>query len=306
MERRRAYTILILGSGAQMVRRIRVTRRAMVGAIAGTLSLSTLGVACGLILPPLAVAWFALHGRVDALEFKNRSLELERQRMEGRMAEVGDKLALFEANAVKLSALAEASGVRPPRLSTGGPPARMDLRAADPAQQMTELARRSESLEQRFEAIEETLLSRADKLTTLPLLRPVVGTLSDGFGWRVSPFSNGSEFHQGQDILAPYGTPVKAPGEGTVAHAGYMSGYGLSVFIDLPSGLQARLAHLSRMAVRTGEHVAAGQVIGAVGSSGRSAGPHLHYEILAHGARVDPLRYLRAVRVPASFAPAAN
>src|SRR5262245_9030132 len=105
--RKRAYTIVIVGNGAEILRRFRLTHRALVGAIAGTVSLGTFGAGCAILLPPLAVAWLALHAKLEALEVRNKALEEERQRMEGLAAAVGDRLDQFEADALRLSAIAE-------------------------------------------------------------------------------------------------------------------------------------------------------------------------------------------------------
>ena len=116
---------------------------------------------------------------------------------------------------------------------------------------------------------------------------PVSGRITSGFGYR------GGEFHGAIDIAAAAGTAVLAAAGGRVVSAGWQGGYGYTVAIDHGNGMVTRYAHLSRISVGTGESVAAGEVIGAVGSTGRSTGPHLHFEVVVGGSKKNPLNYLR-------------
>lgn len=115
--------------------------------------------------------------------------------------------------------------------------------------------------------------------------------LTSGFGQRHHPILGGTRFHSGIDMSAASGTPVYATAAGRVQSAGYVGGYGIMVAIAHPGSTQTRYAHLSALAVREGESVSQGEVIGYVGSTGRSTGPHLHYEMRVGGRPVDPSRY---------------
>lgn len=112
------------------------------------------------------------------------------------------------------------------------------------------------------------------------------------FGVRKNPFGPGYEFHDGLDFAAPYGAPVYATGSGVVARVGWMGAYGLAVLLDHAEGYQSLYGHLSRLVVRPGQRVEKGQVLGYVGSTGRSTGPHLHFSVYRHGTPVDPRPYL--------------
>lgn len=145
-------------------------------------------------------------------------------------------------------------------------------------------------------------LSRAqvDKLTRtlslVPYRKPVVGNVefSSGFGVRSDPFLGRPAMHSGLDFRASTGDPVRATANGKVINAGWSGGYGRLVEIDHGNGLSTRYGHLSAINVKIGERVTIGQVIGEVGSTGRSTGPHLHYETRIDGDAVDPQKFLRA------------
>ncbi|MBU2587845.1 MAG: M23 family metallopeptidase [Alphaproteobacteria bacterium] len=115
------------------------------------------------------------------------------------------------------------------------------------------------------------------------------GRLSSGFGYRFHPLSGRYQPHAGVDLAAPMGAPVAATADGMVGSAGWMGGYGLTVEVDHGSAIQTRYAHLSAMAVSPGQSVKQGQIIGFVGSTGRSTGPHLHYEVRVAEVAIDPL-----------------
>jgi murein DD-endopeptidase MepM/ murein hydrolase activator NlpD len=120
---------------------------------------------------------------------------------------------------------------------------------------------------------------------------PINGTLRSSFGGRLDPFSGEGAFHTGVDITAPTGTPVRVTGDGVVRHADRLGGYGRLVVVDHGNGLQTYYAHLSKFYVHPGQEVRSGDLIGAVGTSGRVTAPHLHYEVRVGGAPMNPYRY---------------
>jgi murein DD-endopeptidase MepM/ murein hydrolase activator NlpD len=113
--------------------------------------------------------------------------------------------------------------------------------------------------------------------------------VSSRFGWRQDPLTGEASFHQGVDLAVAYGRDVKAAADGVVSFAGIQNGYGNTVVIDHQDGRQTRYAHLSQELVRAGDAVTEGQVLGKSGNSGRSTGPHLHFEVLVNGTPVDPV-----------------
>jgi murein DD-endopeptidase MepM/ murein hydrolase activator NlpD len=133
-------------------------------------------------------------------------------------------------------------------------------------------------------------------LALVPYRKPVIGEVefTSGFGVRNDPFLGRPAMHTGLDFRAAMGDPVRATANGKVASAGWAGGYGRMVEIDHGNGLSTRYGHLSEIGVKVGDTVKIGQVIGAVGSTGRSTGPHLHYETRIDGEAVDPQKFLRA------------
>jgi murein DD-endopeptidase MepM/ murein hydrolase activator NlpD len=133
-------------------------------------------------------------------------------------------------------------------------------------------------------------------LATIPVRKPLDGglDLQSGFGVRVDPFLGTPAMHTGLDLHGETGDPVRATADGTVVAAGWSGGYGRVVDIDHHNGLSTRYGHLSSVEVRVGQSVKRGQIVGKVGSTGRSTGPHLHYETRPKGEAVDPQKFLRA------------
>ncbi len=121
---------------------------------------------------------------------------------------------------------------------------------------------------------------------------PVSGPITSGFGWRTHPITGTSRFHAGIDIGVGHGTPIGAAGSGVVIISGWQGGYGNAVVIDHGGGLSTLYAHQSSLAVSTGQSVSTGQLVGYIGSTGFSTGPHLHFETRVGGSPVNPLQYL--------------
>lgn len=131
-----------------------------------------------------------------------------------------------------------------------------------------------------------TWSSTSDQSAALPL--PLGSRVSSAYGMRVDPFDGTRRFHSGVDIAAAYGKEVPAAGAGQVVFSGAQSGYGNTVVIEHADGIRTRYGHLASIQVEAGSQVDAGTIIGRVGSSGRSTGPHLHFEVLQHGQPVNP------------------
>ncbi|WP_417230251.1 peptidoglycan DD-metalloendopeptidase family protein [Brevundimonas sp.] len=134
----------------------------------------------------------------------------------------------------------------------------------------------------------------ADAAEGLPFRRPTPARTTSGFGVRFDPFNGRPALHQGQDFAAPLNTPIHATAPGVVSFVGVRSGYGNTVEIDHGRGFKTRFAHLNSMAVTSGQQIALGQRIGAMGTTGRSTGVHLHYEVWMNGRPQNPARFMKA------------
>jgi murein DD-endopeptidase MepM/ murein hydrolase activator NlpD len=146
-----------------------------------------------------------------------------------------------------------------------------------------------------YEIILSHLESANEKVRTTPSLRPVrVGFVSSRFGWRMDPISGRRSMHRGVDFSARMGTPVSSTADGVVTYSGVEQTYGNVVEVSHGNGFITRYAHLQRRLVQKGQRVTRGDVVGRVGSTGRSTFSHLHYEIEQRGERVDPLRFVLA------------
>ncbi len=135
------------------------------------------------------------------------------------------------------------------------------------------------------------------RMAEAPNLWPVEGRITGSFGARIDPFNGEGAFHRGVDISSDFGHRVLAPADGVVISAGLESGYGRLVEIQHANGVITRYGHLSAFAVTSGQRIIRGQVIGYVGSSGRSTGPHLHYEVWVHNSPVNPYKFLRMATI---------
>ncbi len=131
------------------------------------------------------------------------------------------------------------------------------------------------------------------KANSAPNLWPVEGQVTGSFGERIDPFNGEGAFHSGVDIGSSYGKQIVAPADGVVTVTETMGGYGKAIMIDHGNGISTRYGHLSGFAVTAGQRVRRGDVIGFVGESGRSTGPHLHYEVRINNTPVNPYKYLR-------------
>lgn len=149
-----------------------------------------------------------------------------------------------------------------------------------------------DTIETRLNSMRSGVEQRRALAAATPSIWPVVGWLSSAYGSRRDPFTGSPDFHPGLDISADYGEPVLATADGVVTSAGQNGSYGNLIVVEHGYGIITRYGHLSRFAVTSGEEVRRGEVIGYVGSTGRSTSPHLHYEILVNGQLTNPMKLL--------------
>jgi murein DD-endopeptidase MepM/ murein hydrolase activator NlpD len=177
------------------------------------------------------------------------------------------------------------------------------LRAAEAAKAGVSVDRGDEEFRRLFaswQQLDNGILPSAKPTTvrrsgvSIPSLAPVaISNLTSGYGMRIHPVLGGRRAHKGIDLAAATGTPIRASADGVVEKAEWFGGYGLFVSLDHGGAMETRYGHMSRVAVAEGQQVRKGDVIGYVGSTGRSTGPHLHYEVRVAGEAVNPVPYLQ-------------
>jgi len=221
------------------------------------------------------------HLRHPQVEQENARLRAENDKQRQELQNLNHRVKAVEDTSRKLAEMNGVSHEEQPVLNGAGGPAL-------PLDDAAVLEFKTRYLEQELQTYEAVLRERM-----MPSTWPVEGRMTDGFGDRRNPFGGySSEFHTGQDIATNYGTPVTATANGIVTFTGYQNGYGQLVVIDHGGGLTTRYGHLSHIDASVGQNITRGDVVGRVGSSGRSTGPHLHYEIRINDEPVDPRPYL--------------
>jgi len=269
-----AFIIAHTSRSRARVQRIRVEKRLVTVVCAGLLLLGV-----GLFYGLYGLTQHANHLRI---EFENQRLRAENERQRQELEKLNNRVEKVEDTSRKL---AEKSGVveQPNPPGTGGPALPLDEMG------LATLTAKTGRLEEDLRAYEAILRLRG----YTPTVWPVEGTLEGGFGGRRNPFGGfGYEFHTGQDIEAPWGASVVAGASGIVSFVGWQNGYGQLVVVDHGGGLTTRYGHLSHIDVELNQTVSRAQLLGKVGSTGRSTGPHLHYEVRINDEAVDPLPYL--------------
>ena len=269
-----AFIIAHTSRSKARVQRIRVDKR-----VVSTLFGAALVVALGLSYGLYGLTQQAAHLRTV---FENERLRAENERQRVELEKLNNRVEKVEDTSRKL---AEKSGVvdQGPITGSGGPALPLDEMGL--ATVIAKMGR----LEEDMKAYEAVLRERG----YTPTIWPVTGKLEGGFGGRRNPFGGpGWEFHSGQDIEADPGTAVVSGASGRVTFVGWQNGYGQLVVVDHGGGLTTRYAHLSHIDVEMDQVVSRGQLLGKVGSTGRSTGPHLHYEVRINDQPVNPLPYL--------------
>ncbi len=274
------------------------------------------GIAASIVTLALAVSYLVLFHLGDVpvplaqrLMRSAQQSEAERSRLylQESLNAMARKVGEMQAQMLRLDALGERlarmAGMRSEEFQFDRKPGRGGPDPAQGAQpvslpefaaELEKLARQVDDRAERL-AVMESLLSRERvRQSALPSAPPVAsGFFSSNFGWRIDPFTGLRAMHEGVDFMAPEGSPITAAAGGIVVYSDYHPGYGNMIEIDHGNGLISRYAHASRRLVKVGDVVLRGQKIGEVGNTGRSTGPHLHFEVLNRGVPQNPTRYLQ-------------
>lgn len=232
----------------------------------------------------------------DEFEQRDRYLRENLDALARRLGEMQAKLVQLEALGERVSGLAglnpadvKATPGRGGALVSGRPLTMEELNGT-----LAELDALAEHGSDLLTVVESRLFDQRVRRMMIPTQHPVAGPLGSAFGWRIDPFTGRSALHTGLDFEAQTGTPILAASGGVVVAQELHPAYGQMVEIDHGNGLVTRYAHASRAWVQKGDLVKRGQKIAEVGSTGRSTGPHLHFEVLVQGVAQDPQKFLRA------------
>jgi murein DD-endopeptidase MepM/ murein hydrolase activator NlpD len=232
------------------------------------------------------------------------------QVVQGHLNAMAVRMGELQAQMLRLDGLGERlarlAGLKPqdmPAMQPGTVPGRGGAESKLPSRDLTvseftdllqKLSRQVDNRADQLGVLEALLVQDSANRKFLPTLLPILdGWYSSNFGYRIDPFSGSQSFHEGIDFPSDSGTPFVAAASGKVIEAGWHPQYGKIVEIDHGNGLVSRYAHASRVLVQDGELVVRGQRVGAVGSTGRSTGPHLHFEVRLNGVPQNPARFLQ-------------
>jgi murein DD-endopeptidase MepM/ murein hydrolase activator NlpD len=228
--------------------------------------------------------------RYRATLAENARLKSSAEKMTTRLTDLSRKLDDFEERTRKLAIVAGLPALADNgRGGTGGA-------LPDSGSGALDLQERGRNLDERLAGLEKKLAQQNALLANTPSIEPVPGLITCGFGERSDPFTEEPAFHTGVDISSPRGHSIVASAGGTVVKAGWVNGYGRCVEVAHGLGLRTLYGHLDEIHVIEGQHVSRGEAIGVVGTTGRSTGPHLHYEVRLDNRAVNPLPYILDAR----------
>jgi murein DD-endopeptidase MepM/ murein hydrolase activator NlpD len=298
--RARRYTVLIADRSSGVVRRVTVSLWPTLAFVAGVLMLP--------VLIGLGAKWGA---RAEMEEYRaanatlleengsyratTGALTTQIQSLEGVINDLGTRAKLDPAQASamqKLPAVIKARAAGGSQTGTAVVATVLPTAFTSPEDTFGVLRELLGGLESRLRNVRKDVERREALAAATPSLWPAQGWLTGSFGGRSDPFTGEAGFHQGIDISTEKGQPVYATADGKIESASYAGDYGNLIVMQHGFGLATRYGHLSAFAVKPGQAIKRGQVIGYVGSTGRSTGAHLHYEILANGQVLDPLKIM--------------
>jgi murein DD-endopeptidase MepM/ murein hydrolase activator NlpD len=303
--------IILVSSRLSKARAIEVTWRHALAAL--------LASALGVVALSSAISYFGLRHAVEMRLPLLQSMlpaapdehaQIQDDFLRDNLNAMAVRLGQMQAQLLRLDALGErlsgAAGIKPQDFRFGEPPGRggahpsmaapRDLSLGELGILVDSVARDMETRTDYLGILEAHLQEQRLRQRALPTALPVpTGAWNaSGFGWRLDPISGQSAVHEGIDFIAPPGSPILAAASGIVAAAEFHATYGYMIDLDHGQGLVTRYAHASRLLVKSGELVRRGQKIAEVGSTGRSTGAHLHFEVRSNGVPLNPGRFLQA------------
>jgi len=295
---RRQYTLIVVSDHSQAVRKFRLPRRWL-----------RKGIAAGGAVLVVGLLTISHYLTLLSASSENRVLKDENAQLRSQVLLVQEKVAHVQATLDRVERFdaklrSAVTHLQDPERNlaigpVGSPEAVLPLAGPAARENPAVLPGRIASLEseaQRQEAslreLSEYFEDQKSMLASTPSIWPTQGWVTSDFGARLDPYSADRSMHQGLDISTPHGQPVQTPSDGTVVFNGTEGSYGKVLVIDHGYGVKTRYAHLSETVVRLGERVARGQKVAAVGNTGRSTGPHLHYEVRVNGIPENPRKFI--------------
>lgn len=279
MQEKRFYTFIFAPSASSPFKKINIHYRTIYLILAlAAVGLGTVGVGA-FRLTRHAI----LLAKYNLIEVENRQLKEKNDQVANNLDRLQGRIATIETTSRKL---AEVSGIGHKEDVSA------NVGSGGPSSNLNGLEEATDAVEREIRQIKEVVDRNQVRLASTPNGWPVRGYITDGFGGRRDPFGGGFDAHPGLDIATTFGTAIEATADGIVIYAASFSGYGNVVVIDHGYGVTTRYGHMSRIDVGVGTRVHRGMQIGAVGSTGRSTGPHCHYEVRLHDRPVNPLNYL--------------
>jgi murein DD-endopeptidase MepM/ murein hydrolase activator NlpD len=283
------YTLIVVPHAKARFRKLQVSVKLMkwAGGVTAALSLAILG-----ILVHYTRMTVEVH-ELRRLRSENEQLRAKTEEYEQNATKLQGKMDYLQSMVTKLGVMAGLEQSLPDGRvgGVGGVPSSQTVAPALEVGSLRAMDRGLNSLTDRSVKLEEFYQDQKVLLSSTPSIWPVRGYLSSGFGNRVDPFTSRRDFHPGIDISTPIGTQVQAA-DGIVVSAGPKGAYGNAIILDHGFGLVTRYGHLAGFNVRPGQRVRRGDVIGFVGSTGRSTSPHLHYEVWVKDQNQNPIHYI--------------
>ena len=284
------YTLIIVPHAKARFRKIRIPIRLVQWGTVALVLLSCL--AAITLIYTTRMSWEVYSLR--RLRTENAALVAKTREYEQRHGVLETRLHELEGVVTKLGVMAGIEKVLPDS-RVGGVGGLTNIETMSPSFDTASLdgvERTVRDLQLRSKQLESVLADQRVLLASTPSIWPVRGYLSAGFGNRIDPFTGQPDFHPGIDISTPQGTKIVSPADGVVISCAVRGGYGNALIIDHGFGLVTRFAHLDHYNVRPGQRVHRGDVIGFVGSTGRSTAPHLHYEVWVRDQAQNPIQYI--------------